>query len=363
MNSLGEPWTMMTKPRLSRRNFLQLSAFGSVGLSMLGKRRSMASTMDGLLGRSVRAGVPLYASTTSESDFVGTLSQDEILVLEAAVWGREVVERNGVWYRMGGRGYAHSADIQPVRNLPNPSLSETPYAGTLVEVTIPYADIYAAADPQSDHLYRYYYGTTHWVHGHMTGADGEVWYSLFDDKWDIFYYAKAAGFRAIPSEELLPLSPHIPPEQKRIEVDLDRQWATCFEGEQVVFVAKVSSGILLDNGSYWTPEGVFSTFYKRPSRHMVAGNRASGYDLPGVPWVSYITDYGISFHGTYWHNAFGVPRSHGCINMTSEAARFIYRWTTPVVQLDQTWVREESGTTVKVFRTNASELDLPHNNR
>jgi hypothetical protein len=117
--------------------------------------------MDGLLGRSVRAGVPLYGSTTSESDFLGSLSQDDVLTLEAAVWGREIRERNGVWYRLEGRGYAHSSDIQPVRNLPNPPLQDTPYAGTLVEVTVPYADIYAEADPGSDHLYRYYYGTTH----------------------------------------------------------------------------------------------------------------------------------------------------------------------------------------------------------
>jgi lipoprotein-anchoring transpeptidase ErfK/SrfK len=186
---------------------------------------------------------------------------------------------------------------------------------------------------------------------------------LFDDKWDIFYYARAEAFRAISSEELQALSMHISPEQKRIEVDLDRQWATCYEDDRAVFVAKISSGLRLDTGGYWTPEGVFSTFYKRPSRHMVAGNRASGYDLPGVPWVSYITDYGISFHGTYWHNAFGAPRSHGCINMTSDAARFIYRWTTPVVPHDQTWVRVESGTRVQVFQKNSPDPGLPRNDR
>jgi hypothetical protein len=340
----------MIEIQLSRRSFLQLSAFGSVSLGLIGSRPTASSAMDGLLGRAVRAGVPLYASSTSESDFVGSLSQDDVLTLEAAVWGKEVREGNGVWYRLGGRGYAHASEIQPVRDLPNQPMQETPYAGTLVEVTVPFADIYAEMDPESDHLYRYYYGTTHWVHGHFIGADGAVWYSLFDDKWDVFYYARAEAFRKIGEEELLPISPQVPPDQKRIEVDLGRQWATCYEGDRVVFVAKISSGVLQDNGDYWTPEGVFSTFYKRPSRHMVAGNRATGYDLPGVPWVSYITDYGVSFHGTYWHNAFGAPRSHGCINMTAEAARFIYRWTTPVVPPDQTWVRVDGGTRVRVSR-------------
>jgi len=50
---------------------------------------------------------------------------------------------------------------------------------------------------------------------------------------------------------------------------------------------------------------------------MARGNlAANGYDLPGVPWNSYITEEGIAFHGTYWHNNFGKPRSHGCINLT-----------------------------------------------
>lgn len=341
--------------RLPRRSFLKLSAFGSVVLGLGDTRHWRNSGLDGLLGRATRAGIPLYASTTSESDFVGSLAQDEVLNLEAAVWGKEIREGNGVWYQLEDRGFAHASEIQPVRNLPNPPLLDTPYAGTLVEVTVPFADIYSDPDPESDHLYRYYYGTTHWVHGHMTGADGGLWYSLFDEKWELFYYARAEAFRPISDEELQPLSPQVPPEQKRIDIDLRRQWATCFEGEQVVFVAKISSGVLQDDGTYWTPEGTFSTFYKRPSRHMAAGNRASGYDLPGVPWVSYITDYGVSFHGTYWHNAFGAPRSHGCINMTPEAARFIYLWTTPVVPPEKQWIRVDGGTQVRIFQSHAEE--------
>ena len=68
---------------------------------------------------------------------------------------------------------------------------------------------------------------------------------------------------------------------------------------------------------------------------MAAGNRAFGdYDLPGVPWVSYINTWGIAFHGTYWHNDYGRPRSHGCINLTPEGAKWVYRWTMPHVPYD-----------------------------
>jgi lipoprotein-anchoring transpeptidase ErfK/SrfK len=81
---------------------------------------------------------------------------------------------------------------------------------------------------------------------------------------------------------------------------------------------------------------------------MAAGNLATGYDLPGVPWVSYITQEGISFHGTYWHNDYGVPRSHGCINMTPQSAKWLYRWTHPLVptNLDELW--SEVGTQVVI---------------
>ena len=49
-------------------------------------------------------------------------------------------------------------------------------------------------------------------------------------------------------------------------------------------------------------------------------------ETPNVPWVTYFNgDEG--FHGTYWHNAFGSPRSHGCVNMPIDVAKFVYEWS------------------------------------
>jgi lipoprotein-anchoring transpeptidase ErfK/SrfK len=67
-----------------------------------------------------------------------------------------------------------------------------------------------------------------------------------------------------------------------------------------------------------------------------------------VPWVSYFTSNGVAFHGTYWHNAFGVPHSHGCINMTPQAAKWVYRWTTPFVPPDQYYYGDGTGTRVMI---------------
>jgi lipoprotein-anchoring transpeptidase ErfK/SrfK len=102
-------------------------------------------------------------------------------------------------------------------------------------------------------------------------------------------------------------------------------------------------------GHYKTPLGSYITNFKRATRHMASGDLASdGYDLPGVPWVSYFTEKGVSFHGTYWHNDFGTPHSHGCINLTSQSAKWIYLWTLPAAPADKSYVYKDYGTSVEV---------------
>jgi lipoprotein-anchoring transpeptidase ErfK/SrfK len=123
-----------------------------------------------------------------------------------------------------------------------------------------------------------------------------------------------------------------------------------YEGGQAVFMALIASGARFIDADYRTPTGRYTTNRKRPSRHMASGDLAapSSYDLPGVPWVSYLTEAGISFHGTYWHNDFGKTRSHGCINLLPQAARWIYRWSNPSVPYGEyTWNKDE-GTQVDV---------------
>ena len=72
------------------------------------------------------------------------------------------------------------------------------------------------------------------------------------------------------------------------------------------------------------------------------------YDLPGVPWVSYFYWWGVAIHGTYWHNDFGKPRSHGCVNAPTDCAKWIYRWTTPEVPFSKQ-ESEGQGTEIAVY--------------
>jgi lipoprotein-anchoring transpeptidase ErfK/SrfK len=73
----------------------------------------------------------------------------------------------------------------------------------------------------------------------------------------------------------------------------------------------------------------------------------SAYELPGVPWVSFFTETGVAFHGTYWHNDFGRPKSHGCINMQTDEAKWLYRWTRPEISPSETR-RIARGTTILI---------------
>jgi lipoprotein-anchoring transpeptidase ErfK/SrfK len=183
----------------------------------------------------------------------------------------------------------------------------------------------------------------------VDSTDGSVWYRLLDDKFEKHYYVPAKHVRLIPAEELAPLSPHILIEDKSIEVRLDEQLLLAYENGRAVFATRVSTGGRRLSGTYTTPVGNFITYHKRPTRHMANGDIASnGFDFPGVPWVLYITENGISFHGTYWHNDYGIPHSHGCINMTPQAAKWLYRWTMPTVPPEKLLVYGYVGTKVEI---------------
>jgi lipoprotein-anchoring transpeptidase ErfK/SrfK len=156
--------------------------------------------------------------------------------------------------------------------------------------------------------------------------------------------------RLVPDDELTAISPDVPDSEKRIEVNLTRQLVLAHESSRLVFAARTATGGQYRSGRWTTPIGQFITSYKRPTRHMAAGDIASsGFDLPGVPWVLYITKSGISFHGTYWHNDYGRPRSHGCINLTPQSAKWLYRWTMPAVKPGKQFAYEHFGTAVRIF--------------
>ena len=122
------------------------------------------------------------------------------------------------------------------------------------------------------------------------------------------------------------------PSDKRIEVDLSTQRVYAFEGDNKVMEFIVSTG-------KWgrTPTGNFKIAYKTKAQKMSGGSKALGtyYYLPNVQFVQFFGNNeipwsrGFSFHGAYWHDNFGQPMSHGCINMRNEDAEKLFYWTNP----------------------------------
>lgn len=124
-----------------------------------------------------------------------------------------------------------------------------------------------------------------------------------------YLYIPSHDMRLVPNDELTLLSPEVPNEEKHIYLDLNLQLVTAFEGEQLVFSQRCSSGA---EGTK-TPTGEFRTYHKGFSVHMTNQGDAleSIYNLPGVPWCTFFTNVGNAFHGAYWHVVMVVRAATG----------------------------------------------------
>ena len=142
---------------------------------------------------------------------------------------------------------------------------------------------------------------------------------------------------------------------KHIYIDLTNQKIFAKEGDKTIYEFLISSG-------KWgrTPTGDFMTWIKLRYTRMTGGNKAIGtyYDLPNVPYVMYFANSeipkwrGYGIHGAYWHNNFGHPMSHGCINMKPEEAGLLYAWANPQSGENSITVDADNpGTPVTIYGT------------
>jgi lipoprotein-anchoring transpeptidase ErfK/SrfK len=102
-----------------------------------------------------------------------------------------------------------------------------------------------------------------------------------------------------------------------IEVDLNNQMVRAYEGEELIHEFLVSTG----TSAHPTVKGNFHIYVK----YRYANMRGPGYYLTNVPYTMYFyQSYGL--HGTYWHHNFGTPMSHGCVNLQTDDAAWLYQW-------------------------------------
>jgi lipoprotein-anchoring transpeptidase ErfK/SrfK len=341
------------RSKFSRRDFLKLSSLALGGLAFSPYGPDAIDFDDSKIVRVTTNSVSVYSGPSDENRITGTWFRDELVHIYEEVVAEEP-KYNPVWYRVWG-GYMHRSRLQKVKFLYNQPLERIP-EGTrhLAEVTVPFTLPWRFTKtygwqplnlpPNWSTNPPIYYESVHWVDEVTEGPDGNPWYRIFDDL-DGAYYVSAPHLRIIPPEEYAPLSTDVPPESKRIEINLTTQVLSAYERDKVVFHTKIASGIPggpsgPNQISTTTPNGDFFIREKMPAKHMgysfygtSPGNLladADGYVLPGVSWTCFFTEVGHALHGTYWHENFGIPMSHGCINMRSEEAKWMFRWSHPV---------------------------------
>lgn len=118
-----------------------------------------------------------------------------------------------------------------------------------------------------------------------------------------------------------------------IDVSILRQSLVAYEGLKPVFATLVSTGaggIQDPEKTHATIQGTFLIHTKHISVTMDGDDRGDEFDLRDVPFVQYFTE-GYALHGAYWHDDFGTPRSHGCINLAPRDAAWLFNWTAPEV--------------------------------
>lgn len=148
-------------------------------------------------------------------------------------------------------------------------------------------------------------------------------------------------------------------DEKHIVVDLSSQTLTAYEGETEVMTFPVATG------RWWpTPTGEFRIWVKLRYAHMEGGNPADGtyYNLYNVPYTMYFygdnipKSRGFGLHGAYWHNNFGHPMSHGCVNLRPEDAGLVYEWVGPAADGNMTHAtRANPGTRITITGITAEE--------
>lgn len=339
----------MKKIELTRRDFVKSMGLGALGM-MLPKAKPAEAALFGWgpetrLGRILRFKLQVKKEPNHLADSLDMLVYDEVLPIRKLVHTTDILGKKIGWYEIGDGQYLEAAWVQPVYNRPSPINNDPmPESGCLGEICVPIVPVYH--EPNRRNIHRtFYYDNNFWILNQVKDEYGVPWYELWDDLNGLSYFVKSMYVRRTKIEEVSPINPEVPPDQKRLVLELGPQVVRAYEYNKPVWEAQVSSGLI--DGS--TPVGRWMTHRKRPCRRMVNEPGSTNiYDLPGVPWVTYITINGVAFHGAYWHANWGHVMSNGCINMRSEEAKWLYRWSDPHVPFDKYFYTEPVGTRVDV---------------
>ena len=355
---------------LSRRDFLKIAGagLGALAFNPL-KLKEFPLVLPQFpvgerLGR-VFSMIDVRSEPSINAPSVNVLYDDAVVV-----WEQEVVTSgakdpnliNQRWVKTPD-GFIYADNVQPVKNLPNTPLTAIPDGkpGFWAEVTLPYADMVLDGPAISPHIkflvennypIRLYYSQVVWIDQIAQGDGGAILYrfnenggrpaGLTGGGYGDMLWGEGSAFRPLTPEDLEYIHPDVDPALKKVVVDRTENYQTlsCHEGNEEVYFCRVSTGQYRDVygnpvTEYLTPLGEHTTWRKAISIHMSGGTTGTGYDTPAVSWTTLFSGDGYAIHAAFWHNKFGVPRSHGCVNCRPEDAKWIFRWTTPLTSLEQ----------------------------
>ncbi len=163
-------------------------------------------------------------------------------------------------------------------------------------------------------------------------VDGQDWYLIGPDEW--------VEGRLVAMVTPNPEPPEGVHNGRWVEVNLAEQTVAVYSDSRMAFATVISSGV----PGTWTQPGLFQAYQKKANETMsgsFTSDRSDFYYLEDVPWTVYF-DQSRALHGTYWHNAFGVPLSRGCVNLSTGDARWVFDW---IQEGDWIYVWDPSGQT------------------
>ncbi len=364
---MGKKTPAKTK-EVSRRDFINTSALvagAALVKPWIGTGLLEEFPISGKLGRIAVGMVDIKYRPDYDAPNVGTYYEDKVIP-----WLREVI---GPWpYRNNQRwvetpdGYIWAPNVQPVKNLTNHPIEIIPdgMEGIWVEVTVPWVNAILANPPARSSWWawqasknlppRFYYSQVLWVDQIKAGDDGKLWYRInerYGNPGDLFW-SPAEAFRPISSAEMAPINPEIENKQIVIDTTASHQTLSCFEGNSEVYFCRISSG----KGTNSTPLSAFGSpgfniWRKLHSIQMAGGTNQAGWMIPGIGFATFFLGNGVAIHSTFWHNNFGEPSSHGCVNAAPDDAKWIFRWANPITpyQEGDITVSGTIGTPVKVM--------------
>lgn len=217
--------------------------------------------------------------------------------------------RSGAWVRgdFGARVALH----RPFQGLQFSSTPIRPFGWVLGEVSSYKAPGFGA--PISGKTYHRYQVVQVY---NIQEADGNTWLMIGQDEWlDYRHVSRVDPHKDTPVGVL---------SDRWIEVNLDEQTLAVYQSNQLVFATVIASG----TGEWATRPGVFQIYEKLETTTMsgaTEADRSDYYYLQDVPWTMYY-DEARALHGAYWHDGFGYPRSHGCVNLALGDAHWVFDW-------------------------------------